>query len=216
MIVAVYIYTNKFANNEAEQLQAIRQWLQTNNIRHTLINWYQDHELGADNYRPEFEQMQKDILSGEVSAVVVYHFNRISNSHKVGPLIIQDWLSRNVRVVSIAQDVDIKENHSSAAKLLSAIAQMQRDIHRERQAIGICAAKMQGKLKGRKKGTFKLNYKRAVLLRKRGKTLDSIAKQMGVNRSTVCRYLRHHERVEMEKAKRKWLTGQTMGTPQAQ
>lgn len=206
MIVAVYVYVNKLANTEVEQLQSIKKWLIDNHIKQSSIQWYQDYEDGIEHNRPAFDQLQKDICAGAISMVVVHNLNRITSTHKQGIFIIETWLRNNCRVVSVSQNVDV---HSSiqTANLLSAIAQMNHDVRKERQSIGIAVARRKGaKHGGRPRGSFTKSYKRAVMYKKRGRTLKQIAKLMDISEATVQRYLNHQKYLDRQKEKRKQLT----------
>lgn len=206
MIVAVYTYVNKLANNETEQLQAIKKWLIDNQIKPSSIQYYQDYEDGIENNRTAFEQLRKDICAGAVSTVVVHNFNRITSTHKQGIFIIENWLRNNCRVVSVTQNVDVPSN-AQVANLLIAVAQMNVDVRKERQAIGLKIASRKGKMRGgRPKGSFTKSWKKAVMHKKRGRTLKEIAKLMEISEHTVQRYLAHAKYLQAEKEKRKRLT----------
>ena len=76
------------------------------------------------------------------------------------------------------------------AAVLLGIAEMERESIRERQAVGIEAAKARGIYMGRKSGATKAKPRRAKELRSKGLNDAEIATAMGVSRRTVQRYLR--------------------------
>ena len=75
------------------------------------------------------------------------------------------------------------------ASVLFAIAEIEREQTRERQAAGIEVAKAKGIYKGRKKGTTKAKPKRAKELQAQGLKPPEIAKALGITDRTVFRYL---------------------------
>lgn len=77
------------------------------------------------------------------------------------------------------------------ASVLFAVAQMEQETRRERQAAGIAVAKEKGLYKGRKPGALKagVDPKRAKQLREKGLTQKEIASSMGISVSSVRRYL---------------------------
>ncbi len=75
------------------------------------------------------------------------------------------------------------------ASVLFAIAEMEQETRRERQAAGIAAAKEKGVYFGRKVGTTKGKPARAVRLREKGLNDGEIALSMSVSRRTIQRYL---------------------------
>ena len=75
------------------------------------------------------------------------------------------------------------------AAVFFALAEMEQETRRERQAAGIAIAKKEGKYQGRRPGALKADAGRAVKLRQRGLTDNEIAQALGVTRRTVQRYL---------------------------
>jgi DNA invertase Pin-like site-specific DNA recombinase len=193
MIIAAYVFANKFANNETAQVRAIQKWIASNRIKPSSIHWYFDREIGIDNFRPEFAQLQRDIEAKAVGTVLIYSLNRIACSFKSGLEVLESWCKQDIRVVSVSQSFDIKSDFENISALVDAISTWNLEIRKERQAIGMEAAKRKGKLHGRRKGAFKagVNYKRAALMRRKGKKLREISKALGVSMTTVVRYLNY-------------------------
>ena len=201
MIIAAYVFVNKFTNNETEQVRSIQKWIVDNRIKPSSVQWYFDREIGIDHFRPEFDQLQRDIESKAVGTVLIYSLNRIAYSFKSGLEVLQRWCDLGVSVVSVSQSFDIMSGHSNFSALVASIASWNLEIRKERQAIGMDVARRKGRLKGRRKGAFKagINYKQAVLMRKKGKTLREIGKALGVGITTVKRYLNYAQELEQAK-----------------
>ena len=75
------------------------------------------------------------------------------------------------------------------AALLFGLAEIEQETRRERQRVGIEAAKERGTYRGRKSGTTKVKPTRAKTLQERGLSHAEIANSLGVSRRTVLRYL---------------------------
>jgi DNA invertase Pin-like site-specific DNA recombinase len=75
------------------------------------------------------------------------------------------------------------------ATLLFGFAEMELKRSKERQAVGIQAAKDRGVYRGRMKGTTKAEPGRAIALKAKGLAIEEIATAMGCSLSTVYRYL---------------------------
>lgn len=100
-----------------------------------------------------------------------------------------EWCDRGLRVVSVTQQIDFNGTISKMiASVLFAVAEMEQETRRERQAAGIAVARDEGKYKGRKAGTTKAKPERARELREKGFNDGEIAKALGVSRRTVIRY----------------------------
>ena len=188
-MIGCYIRVSTFGQNEASQKRAISRWLKGHEI--AAFRWYVDKGESGDNLdRPAFEQLQRDIFNGEVKTVAVFKLDRLSRSLKDGISTLCDWLDNGVRLVSVSQGHDFKGvTGKMIASVLFSIAEMEQETRRERQAVGIAAAKEAGVYLGRQPGTTKGKPSRARRLRERGLTDTEIANAMGVSRRTVQRYL---------------------------
>jgi len=192
MTSAVYIRVSTVGQNEQGQRREVQRWLTGNGIQDAI--WFVDKETGDNLNRPGFEKLQRDIFDGKVKTVVVWKLDRLSRSLKDGITVLCDWCDKGIRVVSVTQQIDFNGAVGKLiAAVLFAVAQMEQETRRERQAIGIAAAKERGGVYlGRKKGAVKLGVDpgRAAELRQQGLTHAEIAKAIGVSISSVRRYLR--------------------------
>ena len=187
-VIACYLRVSTAGQNEAGQRQAIQRWLDNHGFQN--VRWYLDRQTGDNLDRPEFERLQSDIRRGEVGAVVCFKLDRLSRRMIDGLNVLCDWLGRGVRVVSVTQDLDFSGTVGKLiASTLFAVAEMEQETRRERQAEGIAVAKLNGKYRGRKPGSTKANPQRARELRAKGNSIGEIATSLGVGQSTVFRYL---------------------------
>jgi DNA invertase Pin-like site-specific DNA recombinase len=104
--------------------------------------------------------------------------------------ILTDWCERGVRVISITQQIDLSGTIGHlVAGVLFAIAEIELQHTKERQAAGIAVAKAKGVYTGRKKGTTKAKPERAKDLQTQGLSPKEIAVALNVSERTVFRYL---------------------------
>lgn len=95
-----------------------------------------------------------------------------------------------MRVVSVTQQLDFTgPTGQLVAAVLFAVAEMEQETRRERQAAGIAAARDAGIYKGRKAGSTKAKPGDARKLAGKGLTHAQIAATLGVTRRSVLRYL---------------------------
>jgi DNA invertase Pin-like site-specific DNA recombinase len=108
-----------------------------------------------------------------------------------GILTLTDWLESDIRFVSATQGFDFRGSLGKIiAALLFGIAELlEQETRRERQRVGIDAAKERGAYQGRRPGTTKGQSARARELRERGFKVAGISTAMGVSTRTVRRYL---------------------------
>ena len=161
------------------------------NRQRQLIRWFVDKRSGDTLKRPAFERLQAAIFAGEVGTVVVYKLDRLSRSLRDGINTLGDWCEKGIRVVSTSQQIDFNGRVGELiASVLFAVAAMEQETRRERQAAGIQVARKHGKYKGRRLGSTKAKPARAMKLREKGLSAPEIARSLGVSRNTVFRYLR--------------------------
>jgi len=189
--VAAYVRVSTTGQNEAGQRAEIERWLQGNGIDPSGVQFYIDKRTGDNLQRPAFEKLQRAVFAGEVGTVVVYKLDRLSRKLRDGISLLCDWCDRGMRVVSVTQGIDFNGTVGKLiASVLFAIAEMEQETRRERQAAGIAVAKKEGKYRGRRPGTTKAKPERALALRDKGLTADEIATALDVSRNTVFRYFR--------------------------
>ena len=190
MTTAAYVRVSTVGQNEAGQRRKVREWLKGNGV--DKVRWYVDKATGDNLDRPEFEKLQADIFNGTVKTVVVFKLDRLSRDLADGINTLTNWLEKGVRIVSVTQQLDFSgATGKLVAAVLFAVAEMEQETRRERQAVGIAVAKEKGVYTGRKAGAVKKGVRpsRAAQLRDKGATYAEIAQSMNVSQSTVRRYL---------------------------
>jgi len=193
MFTALYIRVSTASQNESSQKREIERWLDGNSVDRSKCKWYIDKATGDNLDRPEFARLSRDIFNGQVATVVLWKLDRLSRSLKDGINVLCDWCERGIRVVSVTQQIDFNGAVGKLiASVLFAVASMEQETRRERQAAGIAAAKERGVYKGRRKGATKagIDTARTLTLRENGLTQAEIAQTMGVSLSSVRRYLK--------------------------
>jgi DNA invertase Pin-like site-specific DNA recombinase len=184
--VAVYVRVSTAGQKLEGQREAIQRWLNGHSL--TDVLWFEDKFSGETMDRPGFNDLQSAIFHGEVGTVVVFKLDRMSRTMIEGMNVLQKWLDKGIRFVSVTEQFDF---HGPTGKLLAAVllslAEMEMQNRRERQAEGITVAKTQGKYTGRKPGTFKVDSERVRELRKT-LTIQETANALGCSVRTVCKF----------------------------
>lgn len=190
MSTAIYI---RVSSPKGQKTDSQRAELETWRKRQRLksVRWFEDRDSATNFQRPAFQQLQSAIFKGEIETVVVWKLDRLARSLKDGINILADWCKRDVRVISITQQIDLSGTVGHLiASLLFGIAEMELQHSKERQAVGIALARKRGVYKGRQAGTTKATPKRAQELRRQGLTVPEIANALKVSQRTVFNYLR--------------------------
>jgi len=189
--VAVYIRVSTTGQNEAGQRREVERWLMNHGHPPGAAAWYIDRMSGTTTARPALDRLQAAIFAGDVGTVVIWRLDRLSRRLREGLDVLCGWCECGLRVVSVTQQIDF---NGATGKMLAAVllgvAEMELETMKERQRIGIDAAKERGVYRGRMPGTTKAKPSRAAELRDSGLTQHEIATALGVSRTTVNRYLR--------------------------
>jgi len=190
-MIACYCRVSTVRQKADGQINEIAKWLKANGYDESKVEWFIDKESGKTLNRTEFNRLQRQIFLGEVKTVVVWKLDRISRRLKDGINLLSEWCSKDVRVVSITQAIDLSGavGRMIAAVLLG-LAEIELEYRQQRQMAGIEVAKKKGVYKGRQQGTTKAAPVRAQELRARGLKVPEIATALGTSTRTVQRYLR--------------------------
>jgi len=129
---------------------------------HALLDWcnkqgifnheiFTDHGIsGAKESRPALNQLMARVDAGEAEQVIVFSFSRFARSvsHLLKALNI--FKQKNVRFISVTEALDTNSPMGLALfTILGALAQMEREIIRNRVVAGLQNARAKGKHIGR-------------------------------------------------------------------
>lgn len=202
-MIAAYLRVSTYDQNNASQRAAIEEWLRRHGHAENGVRWYEDAATGANLDRPGFEAMQADILAGKITTVLVYKMDRLSRDLRDGVNLICDWIERKIRIVAVSQGFDFAGALGKLnIALVFALADIDRENIRERQAAGIAAAKSRGVYRGGKSGAIsrfrktpgydkKIDVIReAASLKAKGNSYAHISRHLGIAHRTLKKYLR--------------------------
>jgi len=190
MSTAFYIRVSSPKGQKTDSQRAeLEAWRKRRRLK--AVRWFEDRDSATNLQRKAFQQLQAAIFAGEIHTVVVWKLDRLARSLKDGINILADWCKRDVRVISVTQQIDLSGTVGHLiASLLFGIAEMELQHAKERQAIGIALARKRGVYKGRQVGTTKSTPTRAQKLKQQGLTVPEIANALNVSHRTVFNYLR--------------------------
>lgn len=147
---------------------------------------------GAKERRPALDRLRKAAWAGHFQVVLVWRFDRFARSvkHLVGAL--ETFRSLNVGFVSLEEQLDTSSPIGQAMfTIIGAMAQLERDIIRERVLVGLERARMRGVRLGRP--VAEVTAEQVAQLRRDGLSLGSIGRRLHCSRATVRRRLRTPE-----------------------
>lgn len=107
---------------------------------------------GAKSNRPGLEKLMFAVRRREVSQVIVYSFSRFARSTSHLLRALEEFKNYNTSFISISEQLDTNTPMGQAVfTIISAIAQLERELIAERVKNGLRNARAKGKKLGRKK-----------------------------------------------------------------
>jgi len=159
-----------------------------------LVREYVDvGQSGATDSRPELNKLVDDARKRQFDAIVVWRFDRFARSTKHLLSALEEFRGLGIQFISYQENIDTSSALGQALfTIVSAVAQLERDLIRERVSAGIRNARANGKKLGRPKNT--VDRERILELKTQGLSLRQIAAKLGVGYGTVrARLLTSHK-----------------------
>jgi DNA invertase Pin-like site-specific DNA recombinase len=150
-------------------------------------------QSGAKDSRPEINKLMDDARKRQFDAIVVWRFDRFACSTKDLLSALEEFRSLGIQFISYQESIDTSSALGQALFTIdSAVAQLERDLIRERVSAGIRNARANGKKLGRPKSS--VDRERILELKVQSQSLWEIAAILGVGHGTVrARLLTSHE-----------------------
>lgn len=182
--MAVFAYTRVSKSEQNPENQKLE-------IQQSGMNvdfWFCDHGVSGSTHassRPEFQKLLTQIRSGET--LVVSKLDRLGRDAIDVGTTVRLLQERNIKVIVLS--LGGTDLTSPAGKMLmtmlSAVAEMERDLLIERTHAGLARAKSEGKKLGRKPKT---NDTQKETIRQRlneGVSVSQVARDFGISRASV-------------------------------
>jgi DNA invertase Pin-like site-specific DNA recombinase len=155
---------------------------------------FTDKASGKDTNRPQLQIALNHVRVGDT--LVVHSMDRLARNVEDMLRLVREMNDRGVSVEFIKENMSFTAGNDDPRSILmftmlSAFAQFERSLIRERQREGIALAKAKGTVyKGRKPA---LNAERIAQLREQaatGANKTKLAKEFGISRETLYQYIR--------------------------
>lgn len=141
-------------------------------------------ESGAKDSRPQLDELMAAARKRLFDAVVVWRFDRFARSTKHLLLALEEFRSLGIQFSSYQENIDTTSPLGQALfTIVAAVAQLERDLIRDRVSAGIRNARANGKQLGRPRRV--VNHEDVRRLRAEGASLRQIAEKLGVGYGTV-------------------------------
>ncbi len=153
-----------------------------------IVREYSDVISGAKSKRPGLESLMSDARRHRFDVVLVAAFDRIARNVRHFLEVLDELNHLGIQFISLRENIDTGGPLGRAMlTIIGAIAELERSLIAERVKSGMRRAK----LEGRRVGRAPLQVDRVALLRdrKRGLSLNQLAKAHKISKASVCRVL---------------------------
>jgi len=150
---ALYLRVSTLDQTNLNQELELRKYCDNNSIE--VYKVYEDEGVsGSKTTRPQLDLMMQDMRSGCFSHIIVWKFDRLGRNTKHLLQTIEELKNKNVTLIATTQNIDTSNPMGKFFfTILAGVAEMEREMIRERIIAGIARRKAQGKPVGRQKGS---------------------------------------------------------------
>ena len=139
---------------------------------------------GAKSRRPGLDALMAAARKRKFDAVLCWRFDRFARSTKHLTDALHEFRGLGIRFISYQENIDLGTPMGEAMfTIISAIAQLERDIIRERIKAGLKRVRAEGKTLGRP--AKEIDLPKVLELRAQGKKIREIAEVLGLSKSRV-------------------------------
>ena len=179
-----YIRVSTVDQNTERQLDGIK-----------LDKTFLDKASGKDTKRPQLELMLSFVRSEDT--VIVHSMDRLARDQNDLHRIVQTLTGKGVRIEFIKEHLTFTGDDSPISKLMlsvmGAVHEFERALIKKRQLEGIALAKKRGVFRGRKKSLSQVAVAEIRQLIKAGTSKTQVAREFGISRETLYKYLKEAE-----------------------
>ena len=185
---ALYCRVSTVDQHPETQLRELRQFASQRGLQ--IVREYTDHGVsGTKARRPGLDQMMDDARRRRFDVVLVWAFDRMARSVRHFLEILDEFNHLNIEFVSFRENIDTGGPLGRAmVVIVSAIAELERNLIVERVRAGMRRARAEGRQIGRAR--LDVNREQVVRDRQSRMSLTQVAKKHGISRASVCRLMK--------------------------
>src|SRR5436309_6894714 len=189
-VCALYMRVSTKGHGQTTDTQAValREYAQRRGFK--IGEEYRDEGIsGTKDSRPALDRLMKDARARKFDVVIVARFDRFARSVSHLLRALDEFNHLGIDFVSLSESIDTSTPVGKMIfTVLGAVAELERNLIKERVHMGIRRARKQGKRLGRPKRIFDREKARTMLATMSAR---EVARQLGVSRGVVERVLSH-------------------------
>ena len=187
----VALYTRVSTSEQSVDMQStdLRQYCEQRKF--SIYREYSDEGIsGTKDRRPALDELMEDARKRKFDAVLCWRFDRFARSTKHLITALEEFRHLGIEFISYQENIDTSSPLGKAVFIIvSAIAELERNIIIERVRAGIMRAKENGKRLGRPK-RLNLNVEELQKLRDRGLSFKKIGEKVKACPATIYKTLK--------------------------
>ena len=149
MKVAIYCRVSTEEQTTENQKIRLVDYCNRNNWDFEVI----EETMSSRKTRPKKAELMNRLRQKEFDAVLIWKLDRWARSSQELALEIEEMYTKNIKFISLSDNIDLSTATGKLQfQILSAFAEFERNLIRERTMEGIHRARVQGKHLGRPKG----------------------------------------------------------------
>src|SRR5262245_25036949 len=185
---ALYMRVSTKGHGQTTETQAVALREYAAHRAFEVVGEYRDEGIsGSKDSRPALDKLMKDARARKFDLVVVARFDRFARSVSHLLRALEEFSHLGVDFVSLSESIDTSTSMGKMIfTVLGAVAELERNLIKERVHMWISRARRQGKRLGRPKRVFDREKAQMML---QSMSVREVARQLGVSRGVVERAL---------------------------
>src|SRR5262249_4348739 len=169
------------------QALALREYAERRGFE--IFQEYRDEGIsGSKDSRPALDRLMKDAKARKFDVVIVARFDRFARSVSHLLRALEEFSHLGIDFVSLSESIDTSTPMGKMIfTVLGAVAELERNLIKERVHMGISRARKQGKRLGRPKRIFDREKAQAML---ESMSVREVARALEVSRGDIVRTFR--------------------------
>ncbi len=185
--VAIYARVSTLDQSTDSQLLDLRRYV-TDRSWQSYKEYCDKGISGTKDSRPALDQLMADAKKRKFDTVLVWRFDRFARSTRHLINALEEFRNLGIDFVSYQENIDTSSPLGSAIfTIISAVAQLERDIIAESVKSGLRRARENGKRIGRPE--LSVDEGEIRRLRAEGRSLREIAQQVGISHTKVAQII---------------------------
>jgi len=146
----VYIRTSKRDQNPENQRLELEKYCKNNEIVYDIF----EEQESTRKTRPIKQEILTKLRNKEYDTLIIWKLDRWGRSIQELIADLQELTDKGIKIISLKENIDYSSASGKLfANMLSAFADYEREIIRERTFLGLDRARSEGKQLGRRKGS---------------------------------------------------------------